>query len=167
MLRSPIRVLLHQTVYFFLESVYKIDQRVYKFNNVMVPNPITMTKEDETMSHNNGNSLLPLIGAATLGFAGGFIAGIIMAPKSGYELRKEVSDKTEDVKHKAEEVVDQMSESFYKAKESIKHAARAEKDEEIIYYDDEDEQIFTKDFKEDDTVRIIEKADEMEDLKQR
>lgn len=65
------------------------------------------------------SKVVKVIGAA----AAGFVAGILLAPKSGKETRADIKDKASDAKHYAGEKADQVKGAVSDGVESMKQGA--------------------------------------------
>ena len=73
----------------------------------MVTTTLEDTVEDSTKSYSKG-----LLIGALLGGAAGAIAALLLAPKSGRELRRDIADRTEDVVDKAQQMFGNATNGF-------------------------------------------------------
>jgi gas vesicle protein len=76
---------------------------------------------------NSHNEYLTTFGLLLLGLGVGAVAGLLTAPKSGKQLRKEIGRKVEDARDKVEEVGGQVSKRAGELWESGQELAEAAK----------------------------------------
>lgn len=59
-----------------------------------------------------------------LATAAGFVAGILVAPKSGKETRQDIKDKAAEAKHVAAEKAEQVKSAIHDGAESLKEGSK-------------------------------------------
>jgi len=76
------------------------------------------------MNNNNGSYTRGFLIGAVIGGAVGTVAALLFAPKSGRELRREISDKTDDVVDKAQQLFNKASGQFEDGLEDVINEGR-------------------------------------------
>ena len=77
---------------------------------------------------NNGQDGLAIFGAMVLGAIFGAIAALLLAPKSGEELREDIGETAHTAKAKAEDVKDQVTGKYTELKDKVDSRMQEHKD---------------------------------------